>query len=606
MNVYNAFSLLGGLALFLFGMQLMGESLEKRAGTRLKPILEQLTKSPIKGVLLGAGVTAIMQSSSATTVMTVGFVNSGIMTLRQAISVVMGANIGTTITAWLLSLTGIQSSNFWVSLFKPATFSPLLAFVGIVMHLTSRRKKDLAGILIGFAILMFGMGQMSDAVSGLAKDQGFISLVTLFSNPVLGVLVGAFVTAVLQSSSASVGVLQAIANTGAISYASALPIIMGRNIGTCVTAIISAIGANSNAKRVAAVHLIFNLIGTLVFLALFYLFNALFRFAFVNHAASAFGIAIIHTVFNVFTVTLLFPFMDKLEWLARRTVHEDKRGERFVVLDDRLLATPSIAVEQCRKLSCEMATIAGDAFLDAMQLLDRFDHKKAEAIADAESQIDMYEDKLGEYMVKVGTRQLSDRDGRELSKLLHIIGDFERISDHAVNLVEVADEINRKKIQFSPAAQHETRVMREAVSECLRITVDAFVKNDLAMAEQVEPLEQVVDLLRSQIKAAHIDRLKTGCCTIELGFVLSDFLTNLERVSDHCSNIATSVIETERHGSVDAHEYVKSLSHGEAGERFQQMHLAYLEKYALGPLSLSMNASEPALESGGDAQPALP
>ena len=393
---------------------------------------------------------------------------------------------------------------------------------------------------------------------------------------------------------------------GAIGLDAAIYVVMGQNIGTCVTAIISAIGANSNAKRVAAVHLIFNLIGTLVFLALFYLFNALFRFAFVNHAASAFGIAIIHTVFNVFTVTLLFPFMDKLEWLARRTVHEDKRGERFVVLDDRLLATPSIAVEQCRKLSCEMATIAGDAFLDAMQLLDRFDHKKAEAIADAESQIDMYEDKLGEYMVKVGTRQLSDRDGRELSKLLHIIGDFERISDHAVNLVEVADEINRKKIQFSPAAQHETRVMREAVSECLRITVDAFVKNDLAMAEQVEPLEQVVDLLRSQIKAAHIDRLKTGCCTIELGFVLSDFLTNLERVSDHCSNIATSVIETERHGSVDAHEYVKSLSHGEAGERFQQMHLAYLEKYALGPLSLSMNASEPALESGGDAQPALP
>ena len=581
MSIYDAFSLLGGLALFLFGMQLMGESLEKRTGTRLKPILEQLTSSPVKGVLLGAGITAVIQSSSATTVMTVGFVNSGIMTLRQAISVVMGANIGTTVTAWLLSLIGIKSSSFLVSLFKPATFSPLLAFAGIVMLLTSRRKKDLAGILLGFAILMFGMNQMSGAVSGLAENQGFVSLVTLFSHPVLGVLVGALVTAVLQSSSASVGILQALATTGSVSYASAIPIIMGQNIGTCVTAIIASIGANSNAKRVAAVHLMFNLIGTVLFLALFYLANSFIRFAFVGQAASALGIAVIHSIFNVSTVIVLFPFIDRLEAMARRMVREDKRGERFEVLDARLLTTPTIAVSQCRRLTCEMALLARNAFLDAVELLDQYDERRAEKVADAESQIDLYEDKLGEYLVKIGTRPLSDKDGQEVSKLLHIIGDFERISDHAVNLTEVADEIHSKKIQFSAPAQHETAVMRKAVGECLRITVEAFVNNDLNLAEKVQPLEQVVDLLRSRIKAAHIDRLKSGCCTIELGFVLSDLLTNLERVSDHCSNVAASVIEIERHGIIDAHEYVRSLSTGEAGERFQQMYLDYLQEYSL-------------------------
>lgn len=559
----------------------MGESLEKRAGARLKPILEQLTSSPIKGCVLGAAVTAIIQSSSATTVMIVGFVNSGIMVLRQAISVIMGANIGTTITAWILSLSGIQSSNFWVSLFKPSTFSPLLAFAGMVMLFFSKRRKDLAGIFLGFAILMFGMDTMSGAVSGLSKDQGFISLLTLFSNPVFGVAIGAIVTAILQSSSASVGILQALANTGVITFASALPIIMGQNIGTCITAIISAIGANTNAKRVATVHLCFNLIGTLLFLPLFYLFDWIFQFSFVDQSATALGIAIAHTVFNVFTVTVLFPFIPQLEKLAIRLVKGDKRGERFEVLDDRLLATPSIAVNQCRKLAGEMAVMARDAFLDAMTLLDHFDMKKAEAIAETESQIDLYEDKLGAYLVKVGARQLSARDSQEVSKLLHIIGDFERISDHALNLMEVADEIHAKRIQFSPAAQHEIRVMRTAVSDCLKMTVTAFNNNDLALAEQVEPLEEVVDDLRSSIKAAHIDRLKTGFCTIELGFVLSDLLTNLERVGDHCSNIAASMVEIERHGSVDAHGYKLSLTEGEATKNFQQQFAAFSEKYKL-------------------------
>ena len=581
MSIFDMFSLFGGLALFLFGMHYMGESLEKRAGNQLKPILEQLTSSPVRGVVLGAGVTAIVQSSSATTVMIVGFVNSGIMALRQAISVVMGANIGTTITAWFLSLTGIKSDNLLVSLFKPANFSPLFAFAGIILLFSSKRKKDLAGIFLGFAILMFGMEQMSSSVSGLSQNEGFVNLITLFSNPLFGVAIGAVVTAILQSSSASVGVLQALSNTGIINYATAIPIIMGQNIGTCVTAIISSIGANTNAKRVAAVHLIFNILGTLVFLALFYLANWAFRFTFVAHSASAFGIALTHTIFNVLSVALLFPFTSQLEWLAQRLVRGDKKSEQFEVLDDRLLATPTIAVNQCRKLTCDMARISQEAMLDAIGLLDHFEPKVAERVIEAENQIDMYEDRLGEYLVKIGTYKLTDKDGQELSKLLHIIGDLERISDHAVNLTEVADEINTKKIQFSPAAQTETRVMREAVAECLNITVTSFINNDLMLAEKVEPLEEVVDHLRSTIKANHINRLKSGFCTIEMGFVLSDLLTNLERVSDHCSNIATSVIEVERHGSVDAHGYSRSLTTGEAGLRFKQMYQEYERKYTI-------------------------
>jgi len=605
-TIYNVFSLLGGLALFLFGMHLMGESLEKRAGARLKPILENLTRSPLKGVFLGAGVAAVIQSSSATTVMTVGFVNSGIMTLHQAISVVMGANVGTTITAWILSLSGIRSSNFWVSLLKPATFSPILAFVGIVLFFSSRRRRDVAGIFLGFGILMFGMEQMSGSVSGLSRDAGFISLLTLFSNPVVGVLVGALVTAVLQSSSASVGILQAIAITGALPFSAAIPIIMGQNIGTCVTAIVSSFGANSNAKRVAAVHLAFNVIGTVLFLVLFHAVNALFRFPFVDQAASAFGIALSHTIFNVFSVAVFFPFIGKLEWLARRMVREGREGERFMVLDDRLMATPTIAVAQCRKLTCEMAAMARDAFLDAMLLLDRFDLKKAEVITQTEDRIDQYEDKLGEYLVKISTRPLSDKDGQEVSKLLHIIGDFERISDHAVNITEVADEISSKKIQFSPVAQQETWVMRQAVGEALTLAVKAFIDNDLPLAEKVEPLEEVVDLLRSQIKANHIDRLKTGCCSIELGFVLSDLLTNLERVSDHCSNIAAGVIEIERHGSLDAHEYVKSLSQGEARVRFEAMYQDYLAKYDLGSPAVVPEEGAPGPLGSEAFRPAAP
>lgn len=581
MSIFDVFGLLGGLAFFLFGMNLMGESLEKRAGNRLKIILEQLTKSPIKGLLLGAVATAVTQSSSAVTVMVVGFVNSGIMHLGQAINVVMGSNIGTTITAWLLSLSGIQSDNIWISLLKPSTFTPILAFLGILLMFLNKRKRDAAGILLGFSILMYGMTMMSDAVKGLAQDPGFISLLSLFQSPLLGVLIGALVTAILQSSSASVGVLQAIANTGTLQYSAALPIIMGQNIGTCVTALISSAGANRNAKRVAVVHLLFNLIGTALFLSVFYLLNAIFRFAFMNQPVNALLIAVTHTVFNVLGVAVMFPFSAKLEWLTRKIIRDSKEVEHFDVLDDRLLATPAIAVDQCRKLTGEMAQHAQNAFLHALVLLDGYNDKAADAIKKTESDIDLYEDKLGTYLVKLSTHNLTPQESREVSKLLHIIGDFERISDHAVNLAEVAEEIDSKGVQFSPAAQHETRVMRNAVTEVLEHTVTAYVNNDLALAEQVEPLEEVVDLLRTQIKAAHIDRLRMGSCTIELGFVLSDLLNNLERVSDHCSNIAASIIESERHGNLQEHEYTKSLKTGELGARFTKMYEAFLEKYDL-------------------------
>ncbi len=581
MDIYDVFHLLGGLALFLFGMSIMGDSLEKRAGRRLKSILEQLTRSPIKAALLGMGVTAIIQSSSATTVMVVGFVNSGIMQLKQAIGVVMGANIGTTVTAWLLSLTGITSESFWVTLLKPSTFSPLLAFVGIVMLLFGKRHRDTADILLGFAVLMYGMETMSDAVHGLAQDPAFINTLLLFSNPLFGVLAGAVVTAIIQSSSASIGILQAIANTGSITFGAAIPIIMGQNIGTCITALLSAIGANRSAKRVAAVHLMFNLIGTAVLLPLFYGAYALLGLTFIDQPINAFEIAIAHTAFNLLSTALLFPFINTLEMLAYKVIPEDKKGERPVLLDERLLATPSIAIEQSRRLTARMAMETHAAFLKADALLERYDEAQAELVLASENAVDMYEDELSGYLVKVSAQNMSDTESRDVSKLLHSIDDIERISDHAINISESARELHEKDIQFSPEAMQQTRVMRAAVREILGMAVDAFVKNDIELAKKVEPLEEVVDLLRTNIRQGHIERLRTGACTIELGFVLSDLLTNLERVSDHCSNIATAVIEIELHGSVDAHAYLRSLHDGEAGALFQEEFEAYLQKYDL-------------------------
>lgn len=581
MNIYDAFHLMGGLALFLFGMNIMGDSLEKRAGRRLKVILEQLTRSPLKAALLGMGVTAIIQSSSATTVMVVGFVNSGIMQLRQAIGVVMGANIGTTITAWILSLTGITSDSFWVTLLKPSTFSPLLAFTGIVMLLFGKRHRDTAGILLGFSVLMYGMETMSGAVNGLSKDPAFINTLMLFSNPLFGVLAGAVVTAIIQSSSASIGILQAFANSGTLTFGTAIPIIMGQNIGTCITAVLSSIGANRSAKRVAVVHLLFNLIGTMVFLPAFYALYALLGLDFLNQPINAFYIAISHSAFNVMTTAMLFPFINVLEMLAYKVVRDDHKRERQALLDERFLSTPSIAIEQSRRLTARMAMETHAAFLKADALLEKYDEAEAENVLAIENQVDLYEDELGDYLVKVSAQNMSDIESRDVSKLLHSIDDLERICDHAINISESAQELHEKDIQFSPEATQQMRVMRAAVREILDMAVNAFVQNDIALAKRVEPLEEVVDLLRTNIRQGHIERLRTGACTIELGFVLGDLLTNLERVSDHCSNIATAVIEIEMHGSVDAHAYQKSLRSGEAGARFQQEFDAYLKKYDL-------------------------
>lgn len=579
MSLFDVFYLLGGLAMFLFGMHLMGESLERQAGRRLKSILGQLTNKPLKGVLLGTAVTAVIQSSSATTVMVVGFVNSGIMQLNQAIPVIMGANIGTTITSWILSLTGIRSDSLLMTLLKPSTFSPLIAFAGIVLLLTSRRRRDTAGIMLGFSVLMFGMEQMSAAVAGLAEVPAFRELLVLFTNPLFGVAVGALVTAIIQSSSASVGILQAIANTGSLTYGAALPIIMGQNIGTCITAILSSIGANRNAKRVGMVHLYFNLIGTGVFLSVFYVLDWLIGFTFTALPINAFGIAVAHTSFNIGTVILLYPMRSLLEWLARKTIRDSKENEKLELLDQRLLNTPSVAIEQCRRLTVDMANLAQQAFLLADGLLDQYDAKVATEVEEIEQTVDRYEDRLGAYLLQVSALHLSEYESKEVSKLLYGIGDFERISDHAVNLTEVAQELHTKNIGFSPEAQVETSTMRAAVKEIMALTVKVFDTNNQELARKVEPLEEVVDVLRETIKANHIERLRTGTCTIELGFVLSDLLTNLERISDHCSNIAVNVMEQTGRGGLESHAYLHELHEGAPNSSFRMQYEAYLNKY---------------------------
>ncbi|MDI9498521.1 MAG: Na/Pi cotransporter family protein [Bacillota bacterium] len=582
MTFLDSLQLVGGLALFLYGMHLLSESLERRAGLRLKRLLEHLTSSPLRGVLLGTFVTAIIQSSSATTVMVVGFVNSGIMKLRQAIYVVMGANIGTTVTAWLLSLTGLRSDNVIVALLKPDNFSPILAAIGIIMIFTVRRERGTAGILLGFAILMYGMSTMSTAVAGLATDPSFQRLMVLFSNPVFGVLVGTFITALIQSSSASVGILQAIAATGSITHATALPIIMGQNIGTCITAILSSIGANRNAKRVAAVHLYFNILGTVAFLSIYYLINSFIHFPFMDDPITPAGIAFIHTTFNVLGTIVMLPLAGALERLAIWTIRDDKSAEVFEILDERLLATPSIAIEQAHKLTCEMAEKARESVDTAMAQLDSFDPRAADHVHALEERVDLYEDKLGNYLVLVSMRNLAQPDSREVARLLHIIGDLERISDHAVNIVRVAEEIHAKRIAFSPEATREVATIRAAVAEVLELATTALTEGDYILAERVEPLEEVVDRLRSEIKIRHITRLQSGVCTIELGFVLTDLLTNLERISDHCSNIAASLTELEQIGSMEQHEYTRSLREGAAGVRFNELLAEYSERYALG------------------------
>ena len=586
MSIFNVLAMIGGLALFLYGMHVMGDGLTKASGGKLEKILEKLTSNKLYAVILGAGVTAIIQSSSATTVMVVGFVNSGIMKLSQAIGVIMGANIGTTVTSWILSLAGIQSDNFWVQLFKPESFTPILALVGIILLMFSKKEKkhDIGNILLGFAVLMFGMTSMSEAVAPLADVPEFTSILTAFTNPVLGVIAGALLTAAIQSSSASVGILQALCITGAVDYRMAIPIIMGQNIGTCITAIISGIGANRNAKRAALIHLYFNIIGSVVFLVLFYTVNAFVHFEFLNAPATALGVAIIHSVYNIFATAILLPFSGVLEKLSYLTLPEEKTDavistSDIPVLDVRFLDTPPIATAQCKNAAVKMAELCKKALFQAMDLLKRYDEEKAEEVCKMESMVDEYEDELGNYLVKLSSKSLTERDSHTISMLLHCIGDFERISDHALNICQSAKEMYTKDQKFSKKAEEEITVFAGLIREIVDTSVKVFETEDVVLAKEVEPMEEVVDGLNDEIKKRHVKRLRKGKCTIELGFVLSDITTNFERVADHCSNIAISLIQIPD-DAYASHEYVENLEKGEDSQYHEAL-IKYTEKYML-------------------------
>jgi len=564
MDIFGVFALVGGLALFLFGMDAMGKGLEKLSGGRLERLLEKLTSNRLKAVALGTLVTGIIQSSSATTVMVVGFVNSGIMKLTQAVGIIMGANIGTTITSWILSLSSIEGDSFFLKLLKPSSFSPILALIGIIllMFCKSEKKKNIGTILIGFAILMTGMDQMSAAVKPLKDVPEFTNILLMFSNPILGMLAGLVLTAIIQSSSASVGILQALCVTGAVPFGTALPIIMGQNIGTCVTAIISSIGTSKNAKRAAAVHLFFNIIGTAVFMIVFYTINAFMPFEFLNTPADAAGIATVHSLFNIGATLLLLPFGNQLVKLATWVIKDSKEDQEkeniFKALDVRFLDTPSIALEQCKKLTDDMARITKDSLFGAIELLDNYSDKREKELVDMETLVDRYEDEVGAYLMKVNSRDLSNKDSHTVNTLLHSIGNWERISDHALNICDAAREIHEKKISFSKAATEELAVYTRAIKDILNMTVEAFEYDDISMAKKVEPLEEVIDDINLMIKNRHVQRLRAGECTIELGFVLNDILTNYERVSDHCSNVAVSIIQTGDY-DVEAHQYIGRL-----------------------------------------------
>ena len=580
MDIFHVLTMIGGLCLFLFGMNLMGQALERRAGNRLRTLLGKMTGKVMTGFLTGLGVTAIIQSSSATTVMVVGFVNSGLMTLRQAINVIMGANVGTTITAWLLSLAGIDSGSTWVQLLKPSSFTPVLALIGIVLYMFCKqnRKKDTGMILLGFATLMFGMETMSGAVSGLKDIPAFANLFLMFKNPVLGVLAGAVLTAVIQSSSASVGILQALALTGSVSYAAAIPIIMGQNIGTCVTAMIASVGTNKNAKRAAVVHLMFNLIGVAVLLTVFCAVKAAFAPALFDQPASTYGIAVAHSLFNVLCTAILLPAGSLLEKLAIRLVPGGKQVEKPVDLDERLLATPSLALQQSRTVAVEMADCSVRSLKNALKSITDYSPELAQSIRQDEELCDHFEDILGTYLVKLSTRKMSEEDSEEATELLKAIGDFERISDHAVNILESAEEIREKKLTFSKNASGEFRILSAAVTEILGLSLQAFTNSDVAVAAGVEPLEQVIDTLKEQMRTRHILRMRRGNCSIEAGFVWSDLLTNLERTSDHCSNIAGCIIDTAQH-NLNLHETLRAASMQD--ERFKSRFDMYAERYRL-------------------------
>ena len=582
MDIFSVITLIGGLAFFLYGMHVMSSGLERMAGGKLEHALKRMTSNPLKSLALGAGITVAVQSSSAVTVMLVGLVNSGLMNIAQTPGVIMGSNIGTTLTAWLLSLVGLETDNVWLKILKPENFSLIFAMVGAVLIMISKkpRRRDIGSILVGFAVLMYGMKFMSSAVSPLADMPEFASLLTAFRNPLLGVLVGALFTGIIQSSAASVGILQALALTGNISYGMAIPIIMGQNIGTCVTALISSIGVKRNAKKVAAIHVSFNLIGTVFFLALFYGLDALVHFSFTDMPIGAFEIAVVHSIFNVATTILLLPFSKQLVRIANLVIR-DKKGEEEPPakrLDERLLATPSVAVGESNAMTVDMMKTAHRTLLQALALIEHYNEKTAEEILEQENRLDACEDELGTYLVRLASNKLSAEDSMLVSKMLHTIGDFERLGDHAVNLLGSVRELQEKKLSFSPAGKEDLALLSSALTEILSLTAEAYEKNDAEIAARVEPLEQTIDRLVERIKDKHVTRLQNGECTIQLGFILADLLNNFERVSDHCSNIAVSVIEI-KHNTFDTHQYLNRVKYG--SREFTAQYEEYCEKYGL-------------------------
>ena len=581
MDIFSFLNLIGGLCLFLFGMNIMGQALERRAGSKLSSILSKMTSNKFAGFLTGCGVTSVIQSSSATTVMVVGFVNSGIMTLKQAINVIVGANVGTTITAWILSLSGISGDSFFIKMLKPSSFTPILALIGTVFLMFSKnsKKQDTGTILLGFATLMFGMEAMSGAVSGLSEVPAFRDAFVAFSNPILGVLAGAILTAIIQSSSASVGILQALSATGQVTFGAAIPIIMGQNIGTCITAIISSFGANKNAKRAAFVHLSFNVIGTVILLTLFSIAKGIFSPAILGDSISSFQIAIIHTLFNVLCVILLMPFTSLLEKIATTVIKDGKSPDKIQELDERLIKTPALAIEQCRNVAEEMATRSVRALKNSIKLFENYDKILYEKIRKDENATDKYEDMLGTYIIKLSAQKMSDSDSEASTEILKCIGDFERIADHALNIADSAAELNDKKLKLSDVATEELKVIFKAVNEIAVMTSNAFINYDLKTAENVEPLEQVIDELKESIRTRHIHRMQTGVCSAETGFILTDLLTDLERTSDHCSNIAGCIIDTSNH-NMNIHKTLRSTK-SESEEfrtKFKDYEKEYMEK----------------------------
>lgn len=584
MDIFSVLTLIGGLVLFLYGMDVMGQGLERLAGGKLEKLFDKLTSNPFKGALLGLVVTAIIQSSSATTVMLVGFVNSGIMKLRQSIGIIMGANIGTAVTAWLLSMTGIEGGTIWLEMLKPSSFTPILALIGIIFYMFMKddKHKFIGMILLGFTVLMYGMDIMSGSVEPLKDMPEFSQILLMFDNPILGILAGAVLTAIIQSSSASVGILQALSSTGAVHFSTALPIILGQNIGTCITAAISAIGTSKNAKRVAAIHLMFNVIGTIIFVAIYYPLNALIEFTFANSVVNALDIAIIHTSFKVVTTVILFPFIGMLEKLSYIVIRD--KGVKGTsdsdepVIDERFMSTPAFAVAQCKTQTVKMAELAKKNIIDAISLIKKWDKTIAHQISETERTVDKYEDVIGTYLVRLSGQEMSYQDSRTASTLLHTISDFERISDHAKNIYASAKELHEKKIELSKKAQSELDVMFAAIEEIIDLTIKSMKDNDLYSAYLVEPLEEVVDQLRTKLKSRHIKRLQKGSCSMETGFVYLDLLTNLERVSDHCSNVAVCLIQVSD-DNFETHEYLRTVK--TSGEEFDMYVEKYLDKYAL-------------------------